>query len=630
VEGTTKKVWTQHKSTRKPSGDPPIIGYPVGTTGSVGILRPRLTEVQIGSLGSPAFAPCRFVPQQVEFLSVPLEPVQISTSGWVLPEGQALLTDCRPSSWKPGWNTPTDEQQRQLPALEANLQEHGSGSSRGRTRVHPPSDIVKLEDRLRYLLEPPLESMLAGANLRFPHPPFPYQLDGIAFLYPRHEAVLADEMGLGKTMQAIIAVRMLVHRGQVRRALLVCPKPLMANWQREFALWADELPLTVIEGHRERRRFLWRQMGTGITITNYETLVRDHARLESISGHFDLVILDEAQRIKNCAGATNQAVCSLSRTRSWALTGTPMENSVDDLVGIFEFVTPGHLRVQMKPRNFRRVVENHVLRRTKERVLKDMPPKLYRDTNVHLTAEQNVTYQMAEQEGVLRLHELKQAVTIGHVFELVIRLKQICNFDPASGASNKLQRMIPDLEECAASGRKAIIFSQWVETLHELQRRLQDFHPLAYHGRVPHRQRERVIEQFRDDPNCHILLISYGAGGVGLNLQFANYVFLFDRWWNPAVEDQAINRAHRIGVVGPVTVTRFVTPNTIEERIQQVLEEKRALFDAIFGGDFASSHFDSGSFGLSRSEIFSLFELSDGNGQKEGLSLEVGGRKKSA
>ena len=120
----------------------------------------------------------------------------------------------------------------------------------------------------------------------------------------------------------------------------------MANWQREFALWANELPLTVIEGHRARRSFLWRQMEPGITITNYETLVRDHARLESTTGHFDLVILDEAQRIKNCAGATNQAVCSLSRDRSWALTGTPMENSVDDLVGIFEFVTPGHLRVE--------------------------------------------------------------------------------------------------------------------------------------------------------------------------------------------------------------------------------------------------------------------------------------------
>jgi len=630
VEVTSRQVFAPRKPLRQASGDPPVSGWPAGSGGPVGVSRPRLTEVQIGSLGNPAFASRRFVPQWVEFISVPLEPVKISTTGCVFSEGQVLLTGCRPSRWKPGWNAAGGGQQSQLPTLEADLQEHGSGPPRGRTRVHPPGDIVKLEDRLRYLLEPPLESMLTGEGLRFPHPPFPYQLDGVAFLYPRHEAVLADEMGLGKTMQAIIAARILVHRGQVRRALLVCPKPLMANWQREFALWANELPLTVIEGHHKRRHFLWRQMGTGFTITNYETVVRDHAQLESVAGHFDLVILDEAQRIKNCAGATNQAVCSLSRTRSWALTGTPMENSVDDLVGIFEFVTPGHLRVEMKPRTLRRVVANHVLRRTKERVLKDLPPKLYRDTNVQLTPEQDVTYQMAEQEGVFRLHELKQAVTIQHVFELVIRLKQICNFDPPSGASNKLQRMIPDLEECVASGRKAIIFSQWVETLHELQRRLDDFHPLAYHGRVPHRQRARMLEQFRDDPNCHILLISYGAGGVGLNLQFANYVFLFDRWWNPAVEDQAINRAHRIGVVGPVTVTRFVTLNTIEERIQQVLEKKRALFDSIFGGDFFSSRFDSGSFGLSRSDIFSLFELPDGSGKKEASSLEVGGRKKPA
>ena len=172
MEGTTRKVWTQHKSTPGPSGDPPLIGSLSGTSSSVGIWRPRLTEVQIGSLGSPAFAPGRFVPEPVELLSVPLEPLKISTTGWVLPEGQAFLKDCPPSSWKPGPNTPTDERQSQLAALEANLQERGSGPSRGRTRVHPPRDVVKLEDRLRYLLEPPLESMLAGANLRFPHPRF--------------------------------------------------------------------------------------------------------------------------------------------------------------------------------------------------------------------------------------------------------------------------------------------------------------------------------------------------------------------------------------------------------------------------------------------------------------------------
>ena len=179
----------------------------------------------------------------------------------------------------------------------------------------------------------------------------------------------------------------------------------------------------------------------------------------------------------------------------------------------------------------------------------------------------------------MRLTALGQAATIQHVFELVLRLKQICNFDPATGAERKLERLEADLEEIADSGRKAIVFSQWVGTLERLAGELGRFGPLEYHGKIPSGRRDAVIQRFREDRSKHVLLMSYGAGGVGLNLQFVNYVFLFDRWWNPAVEDQAINRAHRIGVDGPVNVTRFLTLETIEERIDRVLQEKRELFD---------------------------------------------------
>jgi SNF2 family DNA or RNA helicase len=199
---------------------------------------------------------------------------------------------------------------------------------------------------------------------------------------------------------------------------------------------------------------------------------------------------------------------------------------------------------------------------------------------------------------------MKRTVTIRHVFELVLRLKQICNFDPATLASSKLERLEADLDECAASGRKALVFSQWVETLAELRRRLARFQPAEYHGRIPHLRREAEISRFRDDPGCSLMLMSYGAGSVGLNLQFASYVFLFDRWWNPAVEDQAINRAHRIGGRRPVTVTRFLTAGTIEQRIDEILQRKRALFDEVFGDAVAAP-----SLGLSREEIFSLFNL---------------------
>jgi SNF2 family DNA or RNA helicase len=472
------------------------------------------------------------------------------------------------------------------------------------TRIRPPRDLVRLEDRLRLLLQPPLESLLSVESLKFSFQPFSFQLDGIAFLYPRHRAVLADEMGLGKTMQAVTAIRLLAHHGQVRRVLLVCPKPLVTNWQREFAQWAPEIPVTTIEGGPSRRQWLWRAGSDVVRIANYETVVRDRDEVCNPDSHFDLVVLDESQRIKNPSSTTNEVIRKIPRSRSWALTGTPIENSVEDLRGIFEFVAPGHLQPKMKPRAAGKAVADYVLRRTKDKVLTELPPKMFRDAEIELSAEQSEAYRLAEDEGVIRLREMKGELTIQHVFELVLRLKQICNFDPMTGTSTKLERLETDLEECAASGRKAIVFSQWVQTLAELKSRLSKFNPIEYHGKVPSKKRDDVIAKFRDDPNCHVILMSYGAGSVGLNLQFASYVFLFDRWWNPAVEDQAINRAHRIGAKQAVTVTRFLALNTIEQRINEVLERKRELFDAVFNdsNDGPTSRF-------SREEIFSLFNL---------------------
>jgi len=483
-----------------------------------------------------------------------------------------------------------------------------------RTRVRPPRDVVKLEDRLLYLLQPPLEHLFAGESLAFPFRPFPYQFDGIAFLYPRQEAVLADEMGLGKTMQAVVAMRLLAHQRQVRRTLLVCPKPLVTNWQREIAQWAPELTVTVIEGKQSRRRWLWENVQSGVLLSNYESLVRDQPYAANVPQPFDLMIIDESQRIKNRLSTTNEAICSIPRRRSWALTGTPIENSAEDLVGIFQFVSPGCLRPQMKIADIRKSVSDYVIRRNKDQVDIDLPPKMFRDANLSLSPEQQQAYQLAEEEGVVRLNEMQRELTIQHVFELVLRLKQICNFDPATGTSAKLDRLEADLEECAASGRKAIVFSQWVNTIEQLSNRLQRFNPLEYHGKIRSKQRDPIIEKFRDDPDSHLLLMSYGAGSVGLNLQFAQYVFLFDRWWNPAVEDQAINRAHRIGAAGPVTVTRFITTATIEERIDRVLEEKRALFRSVFDPDADAE--SNNTLRLSRDEIFGLFQLNLPDGDR--------------
>lgn len=477
-----------------------------------------------------------------------------------------------------------------------------SSPSTTATRIRPPGDIIKLEDRLYYALQPPLETII-GSQLQVPFHPFTYQLEGVAFLYPRYSAILADEMGLGKTMQAITAIRLLLHAGELRTVLVICPKPLVTTWQREFHQWAAEVPVMAIEGDQARRRWQWQLPQSPVKVANYELLHRDR-ELFTPDLHFDLVVLDESQRIKNRSSGTSQIVRSISRSRSWALTGTPVENSPDDLVGIFEFLSPGYLMPQMKPRRMGKLASDFILRRTKDKVLTELPPKMFRDADVMLSPEQRESYRLAEDDGVLRLTEMGEGATIQHVFELILRLKQICNFDPATGISSKLERLAADLEEIAASGQKALVFSQWVGTLDELGRRLAEFRPLHFHGGVASNKRDEVIRQFKEDRRRPLLLISYGAGSVGLNLQFAQYVFLFDRWWNPAVEDQAINRVHRIGAAGPITVTRFLALSTIEERINEILEEKREIFDTIFSDTEPHKHS-----GLTRQEIFGLFQL---------------------
>ena len=362
-----------------------------------------------------------------------------------------------------------------------------------RHRIKPPNDVIKLQDRLYYLLQPPLDLLVGSGQLNFPFDPFAYQLDGIAFLFPRYAAVLADEMGLGKTMQAISTIRLLLCSGEVRSVLLVCPKPLVTNWLKEFRVWAPEIPVTAIEGNAAKRDFQWRSPEIPVKVANYELLMRDREIVLDSGLHFDLVALDEAQRIKNRNSTTSEIVRAIPRTRSWALTGTPVENSPDDLVGIFDYLSPGYLKVGMPMAEMASASRDYILRRTKDMVMNDMPPKLYRDAELDLTPEQLLTYQSAETEGVIQLEELDQALTIQHVFELVLRLKQICNFDPVTGASVKLERLVADMEEVAASGKKAIVFSQWVDSIDRMRPALERFGPLEYHGRVPHKQRDRSL-----------------------------------------------------------------------------------------------------------------------------------------
>ena len=474
------------------------------------------------------------------------------------------------------------------------------------TRIKPPAHALSLEDRLFYVLQPPLESWLKGQELIMPFEPFPYQYEGIAWLFSQDAALLADEMGLGKTMQTITAIRLLLRAGQVRRVLMVCPKPLIPNWQREFKLWAEEIPITTVEGEGARRNMLWQMPGSTILLANYELVVRDFQNMHADDvPMFDLVVLDEAQRIKNRDSVTAKTIHTIPRKRSLCLTGTPIENRAEEMISLFEFmgVIPPHASPDV--RQLSKLSEEFILRRTKDLVMKDMPPRLDRDEIIELSPAQQQAYQFAEKEGIIQLNGMGDSITIQHVFELVLRLKQICNSDPLTGESAKCDRLVADMEEIAASGGKAILFSQWTKTLDWLQERTKQFGCLVYHGGIPTGKREPILSKFKEDPDSHLLLMSYGTGAVGLNLQFAGYVFLYDRWWNPAVEDQAINRAHRIGQKSQVIVSKFICKNTIEEKIDFVLRQKRELFARVLGeGDNEDR-----SLSMSANEIFGLFDL---------------------
>jgi SNF2 family DNA or RNA helicase len=519
--------------------------------------------------------------------------LEVSTEGWRFPTPPS---EAPPAPFRP--YRPEEPSPDRLPEKSSPQPEER------RTRLRPSPDSIIFKERLLYLLQPPLENLFAGRQVRLTCQPYPYQLEGIAFLMPRHAALLADEMGLGKTMQAILSLRLLFHAGLIRRALLVCPKPLVNNWSRELHTWAEDLPFEVVGGDADARRASWLVSNCPLKLVNYELLTRDAGIVADEQVRFDVVVLDEAQRIKNRDSKTAQVVRRLHRERSWALTGTPIENRPDDLVNLFAFLDPERIPPQTPARRLPALTAECVLRRTKDDVLTDLPPKTIRDAFIDLTPAQRAAYVMAEQDGVVRLNSLGDTITVQHVFELILRLKQICNFDPLTGQSAKLEQLQADLQEVADSGRKAIVFSQWVEPLEFLANALWALGPIRYHGRIPPVQRHAALEQFERDGRRHVLLMSYGTGSVGLNLQFANYVFLFDRWWNPAVEDQAINRAHRIGQREPVFVTRFICPGTIEGRITEVLERKRQLFNELIEHNERPP-----TLGLSEEEIFGLFDI---------------------
>jgi len=421
------------------------------------------------------------------------------------------------------------------------------------------------------------EHQILSAELWLPSTLRPYQWEGVDFLLRNDAALLADEMGLGKTVQTIIALRILLRNSISKRALVICPNALAYNWQREFATWAPNLPTRRLMGTAEDRLATY-QLPVQVLIATYEQIRADALDMGA-DIHFGVVILDEVQRIKNRHSQSALACRLLRHSRAWVLTGTPLENSLEDLVSIFIFLSPGLVDSGMPPCEVHHRIGQHFLRRRKKDVLNEIPPIIVQDMLLELTGAQEAAYTdlwlsrhaQARRDGI--------PASDGAMLALITRLKQLCNYDATSGDSAKLEALSVLLEECSGPEDKVIIFSQYVQTLRFISKHLYFFPHDIYTGEQSKEEKERVLARFRRQPGPRALLMSLRAGGVGLNIQEASTVVLFDRWWNPAVEDQAIQRAHRFGRDRPLHVVRFLVADTIEERIETILKEKRSAFE---------------------------------------------------
>jgi SNF2 family DNA or RNA helicase len=408
-----------------------------------------------------------------------------------------------------------------------------------------------------------------------------YQMNGVLFLATSESAILADDMGLGKTVQTIIAARMVVMNDVTARILIVVPKALRQNWYDEMRRWAPELSVRIVRGN-QRNRIASYLLPIPVIIATYEQIRLDVDVID-YNEKFEIVILDEAQRIKTSSSRTNLACTSLPRNRSWALSGTPLENHPDDLNSIFSFVRTGLLSAGMPRDEILSSMQPYFLRRTKGQALPELPKIIDQEIRLELSGSQRDLYNDIWFDR-RKIIDGPVSTDSSAMLALITRLKQQCNYDPETNESSKLDALQLLLANQKETKDKVLIFSQYVETLNWLSTRLINSPNDIYHGGLNEKKRNEILKRFRDSEGPRVLLMSIKAGGVGLNLPEATMVILFDRWWNPATENQAIQRAHRFGRVGILHVIRFLVINSIEERIDEILRGKKELFDAYVEG----------------------------------------------
>ncbi|MDB4929553.1 MAG: SNF2-related protein [Myxococcaceae bacterium] len=450
----------------------------------------------------------------------------------------------------------------------------------------------------------------------------PYQergLSWLAFLAAQgFGGCLADDMGLGKTVQvlALLATRRAPGAPAPRGPdLVVCPTAVVINWAKEARKFTPGLSVFVHQGlGRERDAGAFAQAATksDVVVTSYAVARRDEALLTAV--RWGAVIIDEAQNLKNPNALQTRALRNLDAESKFGLTGTPVENHLRDLWSIFDVTVPGLLggatrfarTFETPARNgdataharLARRVGPFLLRRTKRdpAVAADLPPLQLQDLACELTPEQVALYQAMTEATFQGIEDKDGMQRRAHILAALTRFKQICNhpesFEPERpavlfGRSGKLDRVLDVLEELLAEEQRVLIFTQFMEMGRILQRALAARFKLDagfYHGSLTTAQREALVEGFQAGTGSPVLILSLRAGGTGLNLTAASAVIHYDRWWNPAVEDQATDRAHRIGQTRRVNVYRLVTEGTLEERVAELLETKRAMADKILGG----------------------------------------------
>ena len=410
---------------------------------------------------------------------------------------------------------------------------------------------------------------------------YPYQRSGVAWMLRRNRALLGDDMGLGKTAQALAAVRRLVRWGVIAWVLVVVPRTLIANWRAEAKIWAPELTVATALTLGPQREARWSRLvrRAHMLLTSYEQLRNPAPALARNLP--DLIIADEAHRLRNLGARSTQGFRSLNVERIWALTGTPVERDAEDLAVLLSLLDPVRFSPDDKSLptiSLRAQVRPYLLRRRKQSVLKDLPNTVEVNEILELTNKQRVAYNQA-------IVDHAQSSTNGGFLPLFNRLRMLCDVDPSTGSSSKLDRVVELVTDIVTLEEKAVVFSYVIEPLNWLRRRLSEKLSLVGNelltGNMSLDERALAIERFKSDSTCNVLLASTRVASEGLTLTEANHVIFINRWWNPSSNAQARDRVMRIGQSKNVSVVSFTCLGTVEERLDGLLKEKAITFDEL-------------------------------------------------